>query len=89
MAGLRPGASFGARAMTSCEASGAPPRLVLERFVMLARLVALPRRLLAAADLLAAAGRVAGAVEGGWPPRGRDLDRLGVDPAQFATIRRA
>jgi hypothetical protein len=56
---------------------------------MLARLVALPRRLLAAADLLAAAGRVAGAVEGGWPPRGRDLDRLGVDPAQFATIRRA
>jgi hypothetical protein len=54
---------------------------------MLARLAALPRRLVAAAELLAAAARVAGAVEGGRPPHGRDLDRLGVDPARFAAIR--
>lgn len=55
---------------------------------MLSRLATLPRRLVAAAEVLAAAGRAAGAVEGGWSPLRRDLDRLGVDPAQFATIRR-
>lgn len=44
------------------------------------------RTLIRALALLAAAARAAAAAEAGRPPARRDLDRLGVDPAAFASI---
>ena len=39
-------------------------------------------------DMIGSAINVAGAVEGRRNPRSRDLKKLGIDPAQFRTIRR-
>ncbi|MCG7505497.1 hypothetical protein [Mesorhizobium retamae] len=39
-------------------------------------------------DIVGSAINAAGAVEGNHNPKGRDLRRLGIDPVEFAKIRR-
>ncbi|WP_162839656.1 hypothetical protein [Mesorhizobium sp. 1M-11] len=39
-------------------------------------------------DIVGSAVNAAGAVEGNRAPKGQDLRRLGIDPVEFAKIRR-